>query len=300
MDILRLDNVSKSFGSTVAVKDLSLGVGEGTMFGLLGPNGAGKTTTIRMIMNIIAPDAGAVYVCGSAPTPDILDRVGYLPEERGLYRKMKVRDVLEFFGTIKGLSSRDARNRAARCLERFGMPDVAGKKVEELSKGNQQKIQLIVTVLHDPRLVILDEPFAGLDPINTQLVKDVFLELKAAGCCVIVSTHLMEHVEKLCDSLCLIHRGRSVLDGRLADIKKRFGVNTALIEYDGDGSFLKDLDFVASCDDYGKYVEVRLRDPARSPELLQIAAARLRIRRFELVEPTLHQIFITTVKEAGS
>ena len=299
MEILRLENVSKSFGATVAVTDLSLAAGEGTMFGLLGPNGAGKTTTIRMIMDIIAPDTGTLEVCGRPHASGVLDQVGYLPEERGLYRKMRVADMLVFFGTLKNLSTADARARAARWLERFGMADAAGRKIEELSKGNQQKIQLLVTMLHEPRLIILDEPFSGLDPLNTQLVKDALLELKAAGCCVIVSTHLMEHVEKLCDSICLINRGRSVLAGRLAEIKARFGADTALIEYDGDIAFLRELDFVEALDDYGKYAEVHLRDIEKYPELLRAAAARLRIRRFELVEPTLHQIFIQTVKETG-
>lgn len=298
MEALALENVCKSFGATEAVKDLSFTVEAGAMFGLLGPNAAGKTTTIRMIMNVIAPDAGAIRICGGPSAPSALDRVGYLPEERGLYRKMKVGDVIVFFGEMKGLSAARALERSSQWLERFGMADVARVKVEELSKGNQQKIQLIVTVLHEPSLVILDEPFAGLDPLNTQLVKDVLLELKDAGCCVVISTHLMEHVEKLCDSICLIDKGRSVLQGRLAEIKKRFGANTVVLEYEGDSGFLAELDMVKSFDDYGKYVEVHLTDPDRSQDLLAGAMGRVRIRRFELVEPTLHQIFIETVKGA--
>ena len=296
MDILNVEKVCKSFGATQAVRDLSLSVAEGTMYGLLGPNGAGKTTTIRMITSIIMPDTGVVRLWGKPSAPALLDQVGYLPEERGLYPKMKVGDVLVFFAEMKGVRGREARRRAYVWLERFGMTETADKKIEQLSRGNQQKIQLVATLLHEPRLLILDEPFTGLDPVNAELVKDILLDLKNTGACVIISTHLMENVEKLCDAICLINRGVAVLEGRLADIKRSFGRNTVVLEYEGESTFLGDLDCVSSLNDYGQYVEVHLTDPALAQELLMAAAASVTVRRFELVEPTLRKIFIETVQ----
>jgi len=297
VDVLHLEGVSKSFRGTQAVRDLSLSVEAGTMYGLLGPNGAGKTTTIRMIMQILLPDAGRIDLFGAPGTSASLDRVGYLPEERGLYRKMRVGEGLAFFGKLKGLSSREARRRGGAWLARLGMSDTAKRKVEELSKGNQQKIQLAATLLHDPGLIILDEPFASLDPVNVEIVRDILIERKAAGCAIIFSTHEMEHVEMLCDAISLIHRGHAVLEGKLAEVRKRFGSDTVRIEYDGDAGFLRDLPYVRRIDDAGHAAEIRLADPERAQDLLRAAAERLRIRRFEVTEPSLRGIFIETVRK---
>ncbi len=300
MSALRLQNVSKSFGKVQAVKDLSLTINEGEIFGLLGPNGAGKTTTIRMIMQIILPDSGNISLFNQPISPNLLDRVGYLPEERGLYGKMKVLEELIFFGRLKGMDAKTAENRAKEWLERFEMTDVHSKKVEELSKGNQQKIQLIVSMLHNPDLIILDEPFSGLDPVNAQLVKDIMLEKKREGCSIIFSTHQMDQVEKLCDAICLIDHGEAVLQGQLKEIKKQFGKNTVLLEYEGNHEFLDRLDYVRKIDDYGNYAEIYLNDSDKSQEFLQYAVQHVSIYRFEVIEPSLNEIFIETVTRGGN
>lgn len=300
MSALRLQNVSKSFGKVQAVKDLSLTINEGEIFGLLGPNGAGKTTTIRMIMQIILPDSGNISLFNQPISPNLLDRVGYLPEERGLYGKMKVLEELIFFGRLKGMDAKTAESRAKEWLERFEMTDVHSKKVEELSKGNQQKIQLIVSMLHNPDLIILDEPFSGLDPVNAQLVKDIMLEKKREGCSIIFSTHQMDQVEKLCDAICLIDHGEAVLQGQLKEIKKQFGKNTVLLEYEGNHEFLDRLDYVRKIDDYGNYAEIYLNDSDKSQEFLQYAVRHVSIYRFEVIEPSLNEIFIETVTRGGN
>ncbi|MEP6743610.1 MAG: ATP-binding cassette domain-containing protein, partial [bacterium] len=218
-----LRNVTKRFGDFTAVNDLSLEVHAGRIFGLLGPNGAGKTTTIRMIVNIFAPDSGAVELFGKAITPATQDRIGYLPEERGLYKKMKVGDQLRFFAELKNINGKDAEARADRWLARLHIADWKSKKSSELSKGMQQKVQFITTVLHEPDLLILDEPFSGLDPVNLDLLKEIVLELKQAGKTIIFSTHQMEVAEKICDDICLINRSRKVLEGSIRTVKAGFG-----------------------------------------------------------------------------
>jgi ABC-2 type transport system ATP-binding protein len=298
MQTLQLKNVSKSFGKLEAVKDLTLAVPPGTMYGFLGPNGAGKTTTIRMIMEIILPDHGQILIQGQPNTSrQILDRVGYLPEERGIYRKMKVYEALEFFAALKGMKKSDYAPKITAWLERFGMTEVRDKKMEELSKGNQQKIQFLTTVLHAPDLIILDEPFMGLDPLNADLVKEVMLEQKARGASIVFSTHQMDQAEKLCDAICLINKGQKILDGEVKSIKRNFGRNNVILAYDGRSDFLKNNGLVERYDDYGNYVEVHLRDGASPQALLTAAMQQAEISRFEVVEPSLHQIFIATVKE---
>lgn len=299
MNALKLNNVNKSFGKTQAVKDLSFEVEPGTIYGLLGPNGAGKTTTIRMIMQIIIQDAGEILLFGQPNSAKMLDQVGYLPEERGLYRKMKVEEILQFFGELKGLRPNEAKRRSLEWLEKFKMTEYIGKKAEELSKGNQQKIQFIATTLHEPKLVILDEPFSGLDPVNMQLIKDTILEMRDAGCCIIFSTHLMDQAEKLCNAICLINKGQRVLEGELAQVKKGFGKKNVVLEYDGENGFLKNLDFVEKVDAYGNYVEVRLTDIEKSQELAKSVIQHTQLKRFEIVEPSLHEIFLETVQGAG-
>jgi len=292
-----LRDLVKTFGPHRAVDGISLEVTRGLIFGLIGPNGAGKTTTIRMILDIIRPDSGEVRVLGLPAGGGARDKVGYLPEERGLYRKTKVLEMLEFQGAIKGASPAAARREAAGWLDRLGLGDWKDRKVEDLSKGMQQKVQFVGAVMGKPELLILDEPFAGLDPVNQNLFKDVMLDLNRAGATIVFSTHQMETAERLCREIALINRGRIVLGGALAAVKSRFGKNSVLVEYDGDGGFLRSLPGVARVDDYGGYREVRLRDGADPQALLRALVERVAVRRFEIVEPTLHNIFIEQVGE---
>jgi ABC-2 type transport system ATP-binding protein len=293
-----LRDLVKTFGQHRAVDGISLEVPRGIIFGLIGPNGAGKTTTIRMILDILRPDAGEIRVLGLPPGGGVRDRIGYLPEERGLYRKTKVLEMLEFQGAIRGAKPAVARREAAGWLERLGLNDWKDRKVEDLSKGMQQKVQFVGAILGKPELLILDEPFAGLDPVNQNQFKDIMLELNHAGATIIFSTHQMETAEKLCKEIALINRGRIVLGGPLASVKARFGKNSVLVEYDGDAVFLRQLPGVARVDDYGGYREVRLQDGA-DPQLLLKALVEktAAVRRFEIVEPTLHNIFIEQVGE---
>jgi ABC-2 type transport system ATP-binding protein len=298
MNALTVNSVTKSFGNFRAVDDLSLEVPKGAVYGLLGPNGAGKTTTIRMSMGIILPDSGSISVFGRALTESSKEKIGYLPEERGLYKKMKVSDILRFLCEIKGVGRRDARKRAEYWLERLGLVEWAKASVQDLSRGMQQKLQFISTIAHEPDLIVLDEPFTGLDPINTGVLKDVMLELnKKMGETIILSTHLMEQVEKMCDGICLINKGIKVLDGGLSEVKGRYGHNTVVMEYDGEGSFLSRLPGVDKVNDYGKYVELRLKDDGDHQAILNEAVRRVEVRRFEIVEPSLNDIFIDMVGE---
>jgi ABC-2 type transport system ATP-binding protein len=295
MNVVELKGVTKHFDEFVAVQDLSFEVRQGTIFGLLGPNGAGKTTSIRMIVNIFAPDAGEVFVLGRHMSPDLQHRIGYLPEERGLYKKMKVDEQLVFFANLKGIDTREARKRIDEWLERLELSDWKQKKSAELSKGMQQKVQFIAAVLHEPELLILDEPFSGLDPVSVNLLKNVILDLKKRGKSIIFSTHQMEQVEQMCDDICLINHATKVLGGSLRDVKRRFGRNTVIIDYEeGDGFFLGDL--VKSENRFASHVELTLNDGIDPQEVLRrTISSGARINRFELVEPSLNQIFIESV-----
>lgn len=295
MKTLSASNVSKSYNGTIVVNNLSFEVGEGEMFGLLGPNGAGKTTMIRMIMNIIYPDSGTISIFGERLNEVTKERIGYLPEERGMYKRMKVLDVLVYFGMLKNMRRQEARQKAQEYMSGFDMLECNKMKIEELSKGMQQKIQFIATILHDPDLIILDEPFSGLDPINRKLIKDTMTELKDRGKTIIFSTHQMDEVEKLCDDILLINKGYPVLSGRLSDIKRNHGKNSILISYEGDLSFLRGARGVASLDDYGKYAEIFLSRDASPREILALLAQKVEITRFELAEPSLNKIFIDVV-----
>jgi ABC-2 type transport system ATP-binding protein len=293
--MLKVTNLRKEFDTVVAVDGISLEVKRGELLGLLGPNGAGKTTTIRTILNIIQPDSGEIRFNGKPFIQEMWNDIGYLPEERGLYRKSKIINTILYFATLKGLQKKQARSSALRWLERFGLKDECHRKIEELSKGNQQKVQLIISILHRPRLLILDEPFTGLDPVNQILLKDILLELRLKETAIIFSTHQMEQVEKMCDTICLINKGKQVLDGNLHEIKKRYGTNSIHIEYDGDGEFLKSLDFVRRADVYQNYAELELTDISKSTELLANLNGRLMLRKYEIVEPSLNSIFINVV-----
>lgn len=295
MNVIELRNVTKRFDQFVAVKDLSLEVRQGTIFGLLGPNGAGKTTSIRMIVNIFAPDEGDVRVMGQNVSPELQARIGYLPEERGLYKKMKIGDQLVFFANLKGVETAEAAKRVDSWLGRLELSDWKNKKPTDLSKGMQQKIQFIASVIHEPEVMIFDEPFSGLDPVSVNLLKSVILDLKQQGKTIIFSTHQMEQVEQMCDDICLINHGTQVLSGGLKAVKRRFGKNTVILDYEGPDTFLSD-DLVKHHNRFPNYSEILLNDGADAQEMLKRAlAAGARVHRFELVEPSLNEIFIQSV-----
>ena len=300
MNAIEIENISKRFGDFYAVKHLSLNIPSGVIYSLLGPNGAGKTTTIRMVMNIIIPDEGAIEVLGEKMDDRMKSRVGYLPEDRGLYPKMRVGELLLFLAELKGLQKLEARHRIDDWLERFDLTDWKQKKVEALSRGMQQKIQFIATVIHQPDLIILDEPFSGLDPVNTKLLKDIMLEMKEQGRTIIFSTHRMEQVEMISDNICLINRAEMVLEGNLGEIKQQYGKNTVILDYDGDASFIKSLPEVAKIDDYGKFMEIKMKERSDPQDLLDKSVGRIRINKFEVREPTLNAIFIDKVGETNA
>jgi ABC-2 type transport system ATP-binding protein len=296
---LELIDVRKSYGDFPAVAGVSMAVPPGSIFGLLGPNGAGKTTTIRMIMDIIAPDSGEILTFGHARAAADLRRIGYLPEERGLYRKMTVHDQLMFLGEIRGLSRRDAQAAVARWLDRVELSSWAKNKVEELSKGMQQKIQLVGTLLHEPDILILDEPFSGLDPLNQEMFKELLTEYRSQGRSILFSTHGMELAEKMCDHICLISRGRAVLTGELKEIKRRLSGNSYRLVADGD---LAALQGVAGIDqvlpDEGG-AKVFLHPEANGAEVLREIVGRVPVREFRSEEPELEEIFMKAVRDAA-
>jgi len=294
---VELSVVRKCYGDFVAVDDLSISIQPGRIYGLLGPNGAGKTSTLRMIIGIIVPDSGQVSVFGEPLRRAHMDQFGYLPEERGLYKKMKVLEHLVLLAQLKGLSGAEAHKRAQSWCERFELTAWTGKKVEELSKGMQQKVQFIGAILHDPKLIIMDEPFSGLDPASAVSLKDVLLELAKSGKTILLSTHRMDQAEKLCHSICLVNHGRAVLEGDLNQIKARYGMCNVQIKYDGDARFLQETRLVQSFNDYGNHVEVRLAPGADTQELLKLASAGARLSKFEVMEPSLEEIFIDAVSK---
>ena len=292
---VELLRVRKSYGGFTAVDDLSFEIPPTHIFGLLGPNGAGKTSTIRMMIGITAPDSGCVRIFGQPFRRRALRRVGYLPEERGLYRRMTVGDNLVFLGRLVGLSVATSRERIDAWARRLEIADWIDRRVEELSKGMQQKIQFIAALLHDPDLIVMDEPFAGLDPLNTMQLKDVLVGLRTAGKSILFSTHRMDQVEKLCDSICLIDRGKSVLQGSLSEVKAGNGRRFVQIDYEGDGRCLAGNPLIDSLNDYGNHAEIRLKPGADSQELLRTAMQGLRVIRFQVMEPSLEQIFIDRI-----
>lgn len=293
--MLKIKNLRKEYDNVVAVDGVSMEVKRGELFGLLGPNGAGKTTTIRTVLNIIQPDSGEITFNGKPFTKEMWNCIGYLPEERGLYRKSKIISTILYFASLKGYSTKQAKPLAYYWLERFGLKNEGHRRIEELSKGNQQKVQLILSILHRPELLILDEPFTGLDPVNQILLKDILLELRQQNTAIVFSTHQMEQVEKMCDNICLINKGKPVLSGELYEIKKRYGTNSVHLEYEGDGEFLKGFNFIHRADVYQNYAELELTDISKSSELLASLNGRLSLRKFEIVEPSLNSIFINVV-----
>jgi ABC-2 type transport system ATP-binding protein len=294
MPVVELAGVTKAYDTKIAVNNLSLTIEAGQMFGLLGPNGAGKTSSIRMMMGITIPDTGSVSLFGRPFERASLNRVGYLPEERGLYKKMKVIEQLVFFGGLRGLAADDARKRATVWAERMEIADALQKKTEELSKGMQQKIQFISCLLHEPGLIVMDEPFSGLDPVNAVLVEKTLLELKDQGNAILFSTHRMDQVEKLCESICLINNGEAVLDGKVREIKSRYERNRVIVEFEGNPAFLMS-DEIAEAKNFSGHAEIRLKPHGDAQKLLREATGMATIYRFELLEPSLEEIFIQTV-----
>ena len=301
MAVLTIDNVTKRYGDFTAVDQVSFEAQSGRILGLLGPNGAGKTSTIRMIAYITAPDEGEIRFDGRAVGPWSQQQMGYLPEERGLYKKLKVTDQLRYLAELKGLGRADALEKIRYWLERFGLSDWAGKKTQELSKGMQQKIQFIATILPEPRLLILDEPFSGLDPINAELLREIILEFKDDGRTILFASHRMEQVEQLCDDICLISQGQILVNGPLRDIKRSFGRDTIILEFDGDDAFLDAFEaqgHLRISNRSSHRAELRLLDGAPSRPILEAALAHTDdVYRFERVEPPLSEIFISVVTE---
>jgi ABC-2 type transport system ATP-binding protein len=294
MPVVKLAGVTKAYEDKIAVNQLSLSIEAGQMFGLLGPNGAGKTSSIRMMMGITMPDSGLIELFEKPFERQSLERVGYLPEERGLYKKMKVLEQLVFFGRLHGVEAGEARKRAVEWAGRLEIADALEKKTEELSKGMQQKIQFIGAILHDPGLIVMDEPFSGLDPVNAALLERTLIELKDQGKAVLFSTHRMDQVEKLCDSICLINRGEAVLAGKVREIKSRYERNHVIVEFEGNADFLNSSE-IAESRNFSGHAEIRLKEHGNAQKLLQEASGMATIYRFELVEPSLEEIFIQTV-----
>jgi ABC-2 type transport system ATP-binding protein len=295
MNIIELERVHKAYDRFIAVDELSCRIEKGTIFGLLGPNGAGKTSTIRMMIGITAPDRGEIRLFGEPLARKNLNRVGYLPEERGLYRKMKVVDQLVFMAELQGMSSTAARKKAIEWCQKLEISFKLDSKVEELSKGMQQKIQFIVALLHDPEFIIMDEPFMGLDPVNAAMLKEVLVDLKKEGRTILFSTHRMDQVEQLCDSICLVNNGKAVLQGTLKEVKGGYRQQSVMLGFDGDDSFLEHSPLVSRFNRAGANVEIQLAPGVNAQELLHTVAARGAISKFELMEPSLEEIFITVV-----
>lgn len=298
MNAVELNGLVKSFGRHVAVNKLTLRVPEKSVYGFIGPNGSGKTTTLRMIMNILYPDAGRIRIFDGPTTPTSADRIGYLPEERGLYKRMKVRDLLVFLGRLK--TNKPIRPRVDAWLERLGLTDWANKKVETLSKGMSQKVQFIATVVAEPDLVILDEPFSGLDPVNTEVMKDAILEFQAQGATVIFSTHDMAMAEKMCDFIFMIFKGEKVLDGSLEAIQDQYASDTIRVRVADGADALRDLPGVQRINDYGQTQALHIAPDADSQHILKTLLARTRVQSFAVEKPSLHDIFVRIAGQDGS
>jgi len=294
MPAVELNSISKSYNDHLVVNNVSFTVAPGEIFGLIGPNGAGKTTTIRMMMDIIKPESGAISILGESPNVDSKNRIGYLPEERGLYKKISVLQSLVYLASLKGMGIRPARSRAEELLQRVDMLPHQKKKIEELSRGMGQIIQFLTTIIHNPQLLILDEPFAGLDPVNTQLLKEIILELRSQGKAIILSTHMMNEVEALCDRILMINKGRTVLYGELAEIKSRFRNNSLFIKFDG---VLGEIEGVVGKKNHGEYVELFLDGETTPQKILEYLVSHgVEVHQFEVSTPSLNEIFLQVVE----
>lgn len=293
MNVLEVKQLTKNFDSLTAVDHIDFEVPEGSIYGIIGRNGAGKTTTLRMLLNIYVPDEGEIIFRGNKVGQEFRDRVGYLPEERGLYKKMKVWDTLLFFAELKGKTGKEVQKRATEYLKRFDLYDRRLSKIEDLSKGNQQKIQFIATILHDPEFLILDEPFSGLDPINTELLREIIIEMRDKGKVIIFSTHLMDYAEKMCDHIAMIDKGKLILKGSLADIKSKYANSNVSLTYEGDLSFLKGNPIVEKITDFGNNVGIRVKNPNDTQALLrELVENNVIVKKFDANDISLHEIFV--------
>ena len=295
--MLLVENLTKEYKNVTAVDNISFKVEPGKIFGLLGPNGAGKTTTIRTVLNIIRPTSGKITFMGKPITTDFYNSIGYLPEERGLYKKSKVLDVILYFAELKDMKRSLAKERAIKWLKDLGIGDYSNKKIQELSKGNQQKIQFISSVIHDPQLIILDEPFSGFDPINQEQIKELINSFLNSGKIIMLSTHLMEIAEELCSDIFLINKGKEVCSGSLQQLKKDFGTNKIKIDYKGNGAFLKDLEYVVSVDFYDSFAEVELAADYQPHQFIKNIVDKIDVNQFSVIEPTLNKIFLDVIKQ---
>lgn len=300
MSVIEVNGITKIFGKTRAVDNVSLSIEPGKIYGILGPNGAGKTTTIRMINYIMIPDSGEILVRGKRVGSETQRQIGYMPEERGLYKKMRVGEQLLYLARLKGMNVPDAKKAINYWLNRFNAKDWVKKEITELSKGMQQKVQFIATIAHDPDIYVFDEPFSGLDPINSELLKEVILELKAKGKTILFSTHRMEQVEQMCDDICLYNHGKKVLEGNLGSIKRSFGRNTVELEFEGDGSFLDKISNIRFNNRSNNFAEIVLPKNVNPVELLEVAIREVNVIRFEQVYPSVQEIFIQTVRNHSS
>jgi ABC-2 type transport system ATP-binding protein len=298
--MLIVKNLRKEYNKVVAVDNISFEVNEGRIFGILGPNGAGKTTTLRTVLSIIKPNSGNITFNEKPITNDFFNIIGYLPEERGLYKKSKVIEVILYFAGLKNMSRKKAYVEANLWLEKLEIDKYAERRIEELSKGNQQKIQFIISVIHNPKLLILDEPFTGFDPINQTLIKEMILSFVTSGKIIILSTHQMDTAERLCADILLMNKGKEVYKGSLVNLKRNFGMNTIKIEFDGNGEFISTLPVVKHIDRYSNYAEVHLNEDIEPSEFLKMLINKISIKHFSVIEPTLNKIFIDVIKQSQS
>lgn len=295
--MIEVRRISKTFNTVRAVDSVSFTTQAGGIFGLIGPNGAGKSTTIRMIMNILAPDSGEILFSGKRITEKDKGSIGYLPEERGLYKKVKVGEILSYFGGLKSDNAKLISNNIDLWLEKFGLREWKNRKVEELSKGMSQKVQFIASLVHEPQYIFFDEPFSGLDPVSSDLLRDTILDLGKQGKTILFSTHIMDQAEKLCSSIFLINKGREVLSGSIEEIKNTYGKGAVILEFDGNGDFIEKLPFVSHSIRYPRYMEIELKSGTPPNLLLESVYNRVSLRKFEIVSPSLHKIFIDLVGE---
>jgi ABC-2 type transport system ATP-binding protein len=296
--MLVVEHLVKEFKNVIAVDDISFEIQPGKIFGLLGPNGAGKTTAIRCLLNIIKPASGKISFHNQPISGIMTSKLGYLPEERGLYKKSRTDDVIRYLAHLKGLSARDTETKMLYWLKALNLEEMRGRKIEELSKGNQQKVQFITAIVHDPEIIVLDEPFAGFDPINQQIIKENILKFSSEGKIIILSTHQMETAEKLCHEILLINKGKEILKGDISSIKKKFGGNFVKLAFRGNSGFIKESSSVIHTDFFNGYAEIQLNENVNPSEFLREISGKTDVLSFSIIEPTLHKIFIDSVKES--
>ena len=297
--MLVVKKLTKIYKNVTAVNDLSFTVNEGKIFGLLGPNGAGKTTTIRTVLNIIKPTSGEISFFDQLITRNFLNEIGYLPEDRGLYKKSRVNEIILYFASLKNMPHTKARKQSDYWLNKLEIKQYKDRRIEELSKGNQQKVQFIISIIHNPRLLILDEPFSGFDPINQQIIRETILSFVNEGKLIILSTHMMDIAERMCSDILLLNKGKEVVSGPLSQLKKNFGANMVELGFEGNIDAIKNLSYVKSIDNYNNYAEIQLNDSIEPYVFLRDVANKMKVNHFRIIEPTLNKIFIDMIKQSN-